>query len=74
MSLASAYGKFKSDLRNLSKSNSENDSANMELMDRFAKIVYDFVNSAEVKAGIAVSTTGSASAQTGQTTAKGDVF
>lgn len=70
MSLASAYSKFKSDLRNLAKSGSENNQANMELMDRFAKIVYDFVNSAEVKPGITLQ----AGEHSGATTGNGDVF
>ncbi len=44
-----------------------------EYAQEFADLVIDLIKSAEVKEGIAVSTTGSASAQTGKTTQKGQI-
>lgn len=42
--------------------------------DRLAKIITDHIKTAEVQAGIAVKTTGSAAAQTGATTGTGKIL
>lgn len=44
------------------------------LAEKLATVIFDFVKTAEVKAGQDVSTTGSATAQTGKTTTNGTII
>ncbi len=44
-----------------------------EYAEQFAQLIEDFIKSAKVSKGISVTTTGTATAQTGQTTTKGNL-
>lgn len=68
---------LKNSLQNLFQEMSTNDSQENSiqvLAERWSTLIYDFVKSAEVKAGQDVSTTGTAAAQTGKTTTNGTLI
>ncbi|MEO6176774.1 MAG: hypothetical protein ABIP27_16605 [Flavobacterium circumlabens] len=56
------------------KTNDNQEDSIEVLADRLSGVIYDFVKTAEVQAGQGVSTTGTAAAQTGQTTTKGTII
>ncbi|MFH6945106.1 hypothetical protein [Flavobacterium sp. FlaQc-50] len=57
----------------MSTNNSQENSIEV-LADRLSTVIFDFVKTAEVEVGQSVSTTGTAAAQTGQTTTKGIII
>lgn len=57
----------------LSTNDNQEDSIQV-LADRLATVIFDFVKTAEVQAGQDVSTTGTATAQSGKTTTKGTII
>lgn len=70
-------GNLKNSLQNIFEEMCTNDSQENSievLADRLSTVFFDFVKTAEVEAGQSVSTTGTAAAQTGQTTTKGVII
>ncbi|QSW90699.1 hypothetical protein J0383_07785 [Flavobacterium endoglycinae] len=68
---------LKNSLKTVFQQMSTNDSQENSievLADRLSTVIYDFVKTAEVQEGQSVSTTGTAAAQTGQTTTKGIII
>lgn len=65
---------LKASIRSLLKDMSEREEPSIdEYADRLSGAIDEFVKSGKVNAGIAVSTTGTAAAQTGQTTSLGTI-
>lgn len=64
---------LKSDLVSLFNQMKDSPMSEEAYADSLATIITGYILTAEVKSGIAVSTTGTAAAQTGQTTAKGSL-
>lgn len=54
-------------------SNNDQENSVQVLADKLSTVIFDFVKTAEVKAGQEVSTTGTAFAQTGKTTTNGTI-
>jgi hypothetical protein len=71
--MALVQAALKSDLRSLFNEMRQNEMSESDYADKLAAIITDYIKTAKVTvdAGISVSTSGSAAAQTGSTTAPG---